>query len=95
MTTKENGREKLKHLNLSKNSLGIRGFMAMNEEVLKVNGNIIETLNIGYNGITEVRFPMGIEPSNEKVYGAINLILDGNVFKIRRGTVWYELFLLM
>ena len=82
VTTKENGRTALKHLNLAYNNLGTSGFLAMNEEVLLVNGNIIETLNVSYNDITKIRFPGGNEPSTDKFYCVTKLILDGNVFKL-------------
>ena len=65
---------------MNNNKLGDLGFAAINHELLKPDV-YIETLNVAYNGIKEIRLYVPLEVGSDRIYSVSNLYLDGNVFK--------------
>ena len=65
---------------MNNNKLGDLGFAAINHELLKQEV-AVETLNMGYNNIKEIRLYVPLEVGSDRIYSVTNLYLDGNIFK--------------
>ena len=68
------------NLNVAYNKLGNLGFGAIVHVLLHPEG-FLERLNVGYNGIDDVRLLMSIETLYDRIFLVQYLILDGNPFK--------------
>jgi len=70
----------IESINLSHNKLGDGGFCAINLELLTPDSDL-ESLNVAYNSITNIKLGIVLEAVSEKTYAVKSLRLDGNTFK--------------
>ena len=75
------GGQEILHLNISNNKLGSGGLATIVQYLITDDSHEDLTLNVGYNGIEEIRLLTAIDSSSDKIFNVKNLILDGNLFR--------------